>query len=91
MANASGKVEMTALDDGSYLAAVNGIAAKNLSDTVFVAAVYEKDGTTYSTGILTYSLGAYCARNALGGSNTMQAFASATAVYGYYAENYFSK
>lgn len=83
--NATGKLEMTASGDGSFMAAVNGIAAKELSKTVFVAAVAE-DGSC--TGILSYSLGAYCAQNAA--SEAMGQFASATAVYGYYAENYFA-
>lgn len=88
--NASGKQTMSDVGDGSFMAAIHGIAAKNLSDNIFVAATYEADGVTCSTGILRYSLGAYCAQKAASGSEAMTRFASVTAVYGYYAENYFA-
>lgn len=85
--NATGKLEMTAEESGDFVASVNGIAAKDLDKTIFVAAIAE-DGSC--TGILSYSLGAYCAQNVASTNEAMGQFASATAVYGYYAENYFA-
>ena len=47
------------------------------------------DGTTtYSSGVLPYSIGMYC--NAMANdTNGFASFAQATAVYGYYAKQYF--
>jgi hypothetical protein len=87
--NATAKVVMT--DGGDrFVGAYEGIAAKQIDETVFVAAVYEIDGVRYSSPVLKYSLGAYCADQIANGSETMKEFAKHTAVYGYYAENYFA-
>jgi hypothetical protein len=88
-ANATGSVLATAGTE--YKAAVKGIAAKNLDGTIYVAAVYTSNGTTYGSGVLAYSIGAYCLNRIDNGSVTMQSFAAATAVYGYYAKAYFAK
>ena len=61
---------------------VSGIAAKDLDSTIYVAGVYESNGVCYCTGVLPYSVGAFCASNG-------SALAQAIAVYGYYAEAYF--
>lgn len=87
--NASGKVTMEAAD-GKYVAAVTGIAAKQIDQTIFVAGVYESDGVAYSTGVIAYSLASYCLDRAVNGSAAMQAFAKETIVYGYYAKAYFA-
>lgn len=91
--NVSGVEIMTAAtaEDGSmeYTATVAGIAAKNLEDTLYVAAVYTDGTNTYCSGVLAYSIGTYCTIQA-GGSTAMQPFAAATAVYGYYARCYFN-
>ena len=88
--NATGVVDMAGSGTALYKGTVEGITAKEIDETIFVAGVYEVDGTTYSTGILNYSLGAYCIDRVAKGSETMQALAAATAVYGYYAKIYFA-
>ena len=77
-------------EDGAYTTAVSGIAAKNLEDTLYVAAVYSDGSSTYCSGVLAYSIGSYCTIQA-SSNGSMKAFASAAAVYGYYARCYFTK
>ena len=74
-----------------YAGAYTGIAAKQIDETVFVAAVYESNGVRYSSPVISYSLGAYCADQAVNGSATMKMLAQETAVYGSYAKAYFDK
>lgn len=88
--NASGCVVMTVNSSGEYEASVAGIAAKELDQTVYVAGVYTSGGSTCSTGVLAYSLSAYCADWINKGTGTMQALATQTAIYGYYAKQYFT-
>ena len=89
--NATGVIVMEETSvAGQYFGAVSGIAAKQIDETIFVCGVYECDGVSYPTGILTYSLGAYCQDRIAKGTATMQEFAKATAVYGYYAKAYFA-
>lgn len=71
-----------------YQAAVEGIAAKDLDDTVYVACVYSDGETQYCSGVLAYSIGAYCVTLAAK-TGTLADFAAATAVYGYYARELF--
>lgn len=87
--NACGSVVMTQ-KDGQYHAAYTGIAAKQIDETVFVAVVYESDGVNHCSGVIPYSLGAYCIDCIAGSDVSMQALAKATAVYGCYAEKYFA-
>jgi hypothetical protein len=77
-------------NDGSgvYQAAVQGIAAKDLDGTIFIAAGYSLNGTAYCTGVLAYSIGSYCVSQANYASD-LQPLAQATAVYGYYAKAFF--
>ncbi len=83
-------VTMTPGSDGSYFAQLSGIAAKNLDTTYYVAGVYtDAAGNTCSTGVIAYSLSKYCLSKAVPG-NAMQALAEATAMYGYYAKQYFT-
>ena len=70
------------------IVATGGIAAKNLSDAVYVAAIYSDGTTTWTSGVLGYSIGAYCSSQATKGG-TMADLAMATAVYGYHAKAYF--
>lgn len=86
--NATGSIVMDAQGD-VYKGTVSDIVAKELDKTIYVAGVYESDGTTYSTGVLPYSIGAYCLDRIAKGEANMQALAQATAVYGYYAKTYF--
>ena len=81
--NATGTMKMYA-SNGQYSANVSGIAAKQMDDTIYVAAVYTSGSTTYHTNVIPYSLGAYCKNVS---STTIGA---ATAVYGYYAKAYFA-
>lgn len=85
--NATGCIKMT-LVDGRYQGEVSGISAKDLDETIYVAAGYNSNGTSYCTGILPYSIGAYCVSQAAKGGDVKQ-LAEATAVYGYYAKQYF--
>ena len=87
--NATGTIAMDLNSGTMYKGTVEGIAAKEIDSPVYVAGVYTSGGTTYCTGVLPYSLGAYCVDRIANGSATMQAFAAATAVYGYYAKVYF--
>ena len=85
--NATGTVAMT--DEGSqFRGDIKGIAAKDLAKAVYVAAVYSDGTTTWTSGVLGYSIGAYCSSQAIG-TGTMAELAKATAVYGYHAKAYF--
>ena len=89
--NASDTVVMELQPSGMYWGQVAGIAAKKLDKTYYVAVVYtDAEGNTYCSGVFDYSLSKYCMNNAQPGKN-MQALAAATAMYGYYAAQYFSK
>ncbi|MBE6924742.1 MAG: hypothetical protein E7466_05860 [Ruminococcaceae bacterium] len=83
--NATGVITMTQ-DGSNWYAAVEGIAAKAIDETVYVAGFYTSNGVAYPTGIISYSLGNYCKSIAANG----EAFGAATAVYGYYAKAYFA-
>ncbi len=88
-ANATGTVTMVDAGDGRYWAQVSGIPAKRLDETYYVSAVYtDGEGNSFCTGVISYSLSKYCMGKAVDG-NEMQSLASATAMYGYYAESYF--
>jgi len=88
MENASGTIAMS--DEGSslYRGDMAGIAAKNIDQAIYVAAVYSDGTTTWTSGVLGYSIGAYCATQATKGG-TIADLAMATAVYGYHAKQYF--
>lgn len=87
--NALGSKSMVSVEGGEYFADYTDIAAKEIGDTVYVAAVYEMDGVTYCTGVLPYSLSLYCKRFAENSGSSAQDLAAATMVYGYYAERFF--
>ena len=70
-------------DTGSLMDA--GLTAEQRA----LVGVYEHDGVTYDTGILNYSIGKYCEGLAANDASAQQAFAQATAVYGYCAKEYF--
>ena len=71
--------------EGILQAKVTGIAAKNLDDTVYVAAIYSDGSALYCSGVSAYSIGQYCLNKASIESD-IQPLAAATAVYGYYAK-----
>ena len=89
-ANASGSKEMTLTDaENTYWASVEDIAAKMIDQTIYACGVYEIDGVTYSTGVISYSLAKYCITMASSESDVRD-FAAATVVYSYHAKTYFS-
>ena len=88
-ANATGKIKLTGSGTGEYRGDITGIAAKSLSEAVYVAAAYkDSNGTVWTSGVLGYSIGAYCASQATKGGD-IATLAMATAVYGYHAKQYF--
>ena len=66
------------------MATYNGLAASQMGDTVYVAAVYENGGNTYTTGVISYSLAKYLTATA-DGTGEQKNLAAATVIYGYYA------
>ena len=87
--NASGSIKMVDDGTGVYSAAIEGISAKDINKTIYVAAGYTNNGVSYCTGVLPYSIGAYCVSKA-GVADNIQPLAKATAVYGYYAQQMFA-
>ena len=87
--NASGRITMTPVGDGSYHCAITGIAAKDLNQTIYVAGGYKSGSNNFCTGILPYSIGTYCASQ-VSKATAAKDLAAATAVYGYYANAYFN-
>ena len=87
-ANASGSMKLEQEASGEYRGDIVGISAKNLSEAVYVAAVYSDGTTTWTSGVLGYSIGAYCSGQSSKGA-AVAALAEATAVYGYHAKAYF--
>ena len=88
MENASGTLTMAIEESGQYRGDIEGIAAKSLSAAIYVAAVYTDGTTQWSSGVLGYSIGAYCSGQVSKGAE-VAALAEATAVYGYQAKQYF--
>ena len=89
-ANATRKTTMTLGEDGMYHGSVTGIAAKELDQTVYAVAAYVgTDGCVYYSGIMAYSIGSYCESQA-NYPTALQPLAKATAVYGYYAKQFFN-
>ena len=86
--NASGSFKMNGSGVGQYNGSIEGIAAKALSEAVYVAAVYSDGTTTWTSGVLGYSIGSYCSSQASKGA-AVSNLAMATAVYGYQAKQYF--
>ena len=86
--NATGKFKLEGTGTGEYRGDITGIAAKALSEAVYVACAYKSNGTVWTSGVLGYSIGSYCSSQASKGSD-IAALAMATAVYGYHAKQYF--
>ena len=87
-ANATGKLKLEGEGTGQYRGDITGIAAKQLSEAVYVAAAYKSGGTVWTSGVLGYSIGAYCSSQA-SKATTISDLAMATAVYGFHAKQYF--
>ncbi len=90
-ANATGTLKMEMSVDGAYSAEIASIAAKDLDDTIYIAAVFNSEGSTCSSGVIAYSMAEYCKLNAQNDSSLMQELAQAAIVYGYYAEKHFGE
>ena len=88
--NAISVQSMTLNEVGEYVGTVTGMAAKEIGETVYVAVVYQAGGSTYCSGVVSYSIDRYCAGHAANNASNMQELAAATTVYGYYAKNYFA-
>lgn len=88
--NATGKVVMTRLADGTYTGDINGISAKDMNDTYYVSAVYSVNSEKCCTGVSAYSLAEYFKANAGSASSAIQSLAKSAVVYGYYAEKVYA-
>ena len=86
--NATGAIKMNGSGNAEYRADITGISAKSISSAIYVAAVYETGDTTWTSGVLGYSIGAYCGSLSSQGGD-IAGLAKATAVYGYHAKAYF--
>ena len=86
--NASGTIALAGNGMEQYRGDIEGIAAKNLDQAVYVAAVYSDGTNTWTSGVLGYSIGTYCGSLATKGGD-IAGLAMATAVYGYHAKLYF--
>ena len=87
-ANATGAIKMAGSGTSRYEAAVEDIAAKDLDMGIYVAFIYSDGINSYASGVLSYSIGAYCTTSAAG-TGAVAPLAAATAVYGYYAKQTF--
>ena len=83
--NATGAISMKQ-DGSNWGATIEGIAAKAIDETIYVAGFYTSGGVSYPTSVISYSLGRYCETIAAQDN----AFGAATAVYGFYAKAYFA-
>ena len=86
--NATGKIKLEGEGTGQYQGDIEGIAAKALSEAVYVACAYKSGGTVWTSGVLGYSIGSYCQSQA-SKATAIADLAMATAVYGYQAKQYF--
>jgi hypothetical protein len=87
--NATGSLKMNGTGTNEYRGDITGIAAKEISEAVYVAATYkDASGNTWTSGVLGYSIGAYCSSQASKAADITE-LAKATAVYGYHAKQYF--
>jgi hypothetical protein len=88
--NADSVLTMQLCENGAYFAKVDGIAAKDFDEPVYVAAVYEAEGQIQCTGIIAYSLSGYFAGRVQKDSGELKDLSAAAAVYGFYAKGYFA-
>lgn len=75
--------------NGEYVGNSQQIVAKEMDKTVYAAAVYESNGVIYCTGVLPYSIAAYCQSNAQNAE--LADIANAIAVYGNAAKALFGE
>lgn len=84
--NATGSIIMQ--PGSQYCGKLDGIFAKDVDSTVYVAAVYSDGTATHCTGVLPYSIGAYLTSHAAKETG-FRAMAQAAAVYCSYCKEYF--
>lgn len=87
--NAKGIIIMTKNQKGVYTASIEGIAAKDIDNTIYTAVVYTANGETLCTGTVSYSFADYCKHNAEKNCDA-QDIAQAAIVYSYYAKKFFN-
>ena len=87
--NATRVINMTKTSSDEYVATVDGITAKELDKGVYVAFCYTSGSTSYCSGVVGYSIGAYCTSQA-SKTGALADLAAACAVYGYYAKQLFN-
>ena len=86
--NAKEVITMTAASGGTWSGRFKGISAKNAGDTIYACVVYTSGDVEYRTGVVTYSVAAYCQSYANKAGHQFQNMASLAAVYTYYANAY---
>ena len=86
--NADGSVE-TIVNNGFYTGIYEGIAAKDIDRTVYVLAVYESDGETCMSGIVSYSIEQF-SRSQVSRGTVNAPMCEALTIYSYYAKLYLS-
>ena len=86
--NADGSVETT-VSGGIYTGIYEGIAAKDIDRTVYVLAVYESEGETCMSGIVSYSIEQFC-RSQVSRGTVNAPMCEALTIYSYYAKLYLS-
>ena len=75
--------------DGSYYQAVyGGISAKDIDKTIYVLAVYESEGETCLSGVVSYSIEHFC-RSQVSRATENQDLCEKLTIYSYYAKVYF--
>ena len=78
------------LYEGYYTAAYEGLAAKELDETIYVVAVSTSGGEEYTTEVIAYRLATYC-NSASSKGTVYKALGEATVVYSYYAKIFFKE
>jgi hypothetical protein len=87
--NADGTIAIQ--PDGSYYQVVyGGIAAKQVDDTIYVMAVYESEGETCMSGVVSYSIEHFCRSQVSRGTENKDLCEMLT-IYSYYAKVYFNE
>ena len=89
--NAKEVITMNASSNSTFSGRLTGISAKNAGDTIYACAVYTSGGVEYRTGVVTYSVAAYCKSYANKDGDKFQSMAALAAVYTYYADAYLNK
>lgn len=82
-------VTMEKIGNGEYRASVPGIAAKHLDRGFGVAFAYTDETGAQTTDVQSYSIGTYC-NSSINKGYDIAPLSAATAVYGYYAKQYFA-